>query len=449
MKGKAMSIAVLSIALPMLAGVVGLATQHVSAEAPTRRQAPQTQAVTVAGSIAADQLQPVFDEYTSRTGNLVTYSEGWGWEEFSNCEANGNCPDVGIVPQPGLMQDLATAGVLAELTPFINITVLNTNYTDTWIDQGKVDGTLYGVWFSAVNKSLVWYDPTEFVSHGWITPTNWTELMALSDEILSTTSTPPWSIGNESGVATGWPLTDWFEDILLRSAGPQIYDQLITHDIAWTHPEVLSAMTYFGDIFGNETYQLGGKSGTLNTNFGDAILPPFREPPEAYFHRQGSFASYFIEYEFPTQTPGVDYAVFAFPDIDAAYANVVMGGGEIAIVFDATPEAQSLINFLITTDAAEVWIAGGNTSPNRSVDFGLYTDPNLRAAAQQLANADIFRFDLSDQLPGELNLFMWSQMDDLVLAAPDPDAMQNVLARIEIHASGANIVYLPMLARGQ
>jgi alpha-glucoside transport system substrate-binding protein len=442
MKSKLTSIAALGIALAMLTTVLALLGQHANAKTADESPARQTGLVTVAGIVGADQLQPVFDEFTSRTGNVVTYSGDWGLEEFNSCVANENCPDVGLVPQPGLMQDLATAGALAELTPFIDTTVLNANYADTWIDLGKVDGTLYGVWFNASNKSLVWYDPTEFSSHGWMTATNWTELLALSDEILSTTSTPPWSIGNESDEATGWPLTDWFEDILLRSAGPQIYDQLIAHDIPWTHPEVLSAMTYFGDILGNEAYQLGGKSGTLNTWFGDAIMPLFREPPEAYLHRQGTFASNFID---PAQTPGIDYAVFAFPEIDPAYADAVMGSGDIAIVFSATVEAQSLINFLITTDAAEIWVAGGNSSPNRNVDFGLYTDPILRAAAQQMANADIFRFDLSDQLPSDLNAFVWSQMDDLVWAAPDPDAMRAVLTRIEIHASGAHSIYLPMV----
>lgn len=125
----------------------------------------------------------------------------------------------------------------------------------------------------------------------------------------------PWSIGAESGSASGWPLTDWFEDILLRSAGPAIYDDLITHSIPWTSTEVISAMNYFGQIFGNEDYQLGGKSGTLNTGFVPAMFPPFKDPPRAYLHRQASFGQGVIASQFPSQTAGTDYAVFPFPDI--------------------------------------------------------------------------------------------------------------------------------------
>lgn len=445
MKRPAVSMLVPCLALAILVMVVGFVTLHASASVPPESQSPNAGTVTVAGNMQLDQMQPLFDEFSNQTGYTVEYWEGWGQDEFLDCVANSNCPDVGLVPQPGLMKQLAADGTLAELTPFINMTVLEANYTETWIDLGKVDGALYGVWPNANSKSLVWYDPAEFASHGWLTATDWTEILALSFDILSDTGTPPWSIGNESGAATGWPLTDWFEDILLRSAGPDIYDQLVAHDIPWTHPEVLSALTYFGDIFGNQAYQLGGKSGTLSTWFYDAVPPLFEDPPRAYLHRQGSFASIWID---PSQVPGVDYDVFAFPDIDAAYTNSVMGAGDLAIVFSATTEAQDLINFLISTDAAEVWIAAGNTSPNRSVDFDLYPDPVLRAAARQLANADIFRFDLTDQLSSELNQYVWSQMDDLVWAAPDPDAMQAVMTRIEIYARGASTIYLPMVMRG-
>lgn len=104
-------------------------------------------------------------------------------------------------------------------------------------------------------------------------------------------------------------------------------------------------------------------------------------------------------------------------------------------MFSDTAGAQALINYLITPEAAEVWITEGGISPNRDVNFALYPDPNTRAAAEYLANVDILRFDLSDQLPSELNLYFWSAIQDVVLAAPDPNAMEAVLAQIEAKAS--------------
>ena len=439
----------IGIALAMLAILeMGLVRRQAWAETPAEPEMSFAQVVTISGCLNSDQFQPVLDEFTSRTGINVQYEEACDQNQIRNCTDNNDCPDVAIGAWPVLLAELGEAGTLVDLSTFISSTVLNANYADTWIDLGKVDGTLYGVWFNASNKSLVWYDPMEFANRGWTTPTNWTETISLSEQISNTTGTPPWSIGNESGPATGWPLTDWFEDILLRSAGPDVYDALIAHEIPWTHTEVVSAMTYFGHIFGNEDYQLGGKSGTLNTSFIDAIFPPFEESPRAYLHRQGIWVQNLISDQFPTQTAGTDYAVFPFPDIGSTYTNAVLGAGDIAMAFSDTTEVRSLINFLITTDAAEIWIAEGNISPNRNADTSLYPDPNTRAAVEQMANADIFRFDLTDQLPGDLNEYVWSQMDDLVQAAPDQEAMEEVLARIEFRASHPYGIYLPLVVRG-
>jgi alpha-glucoside transport system substrate-binding protein len=446
-------IIVVGIALAMLAVLeIGLVTQQARAEMLAEPRISPAQGVTISGCLSSDQFQPVLNEFTSRTGITVQYEnmqdeEPCDQNRIRNCTDNDTCPDVAILPWPSMLAEFGEAGALVDLSTFISSTVLNANYADTWIDLGKVDGTLYGVWFNAGNKSVVWHDPTEFTAHGWATPTTWVDMLALSEQISDTTGTPPWSIGNESGPATGWPLTDWFENILLRSAGPDIYDDLVAHDIPWTHTEVLSAMTYFGDIFGNEGYQLGGKSGTTNTFFLDAIYPPFEEPPRAYLHHQGSWAHNAISSQFPTQMAGVDYAVFPFPDIGSVYTNAVMGGGDIAMMFSDTAEVQSLLDFLITTDAAEIWVQGGNTSPNRNADTSLYPDPNTRAAAEYLINADLFRFDLTDQLPVDLNAYVLSQMEDLVHAAPDPAAMEEVLARIEFKASYPYGIYIPLVVR--
>lgn len=444
--GHVLRLITITLVFTMLLGVIVFFTQQVTAKVAVNNQISDTGTLTVSGSLDAGQFQPILKEFFDQTGITVTYTGGWGLSDFLQCETSGNCPDVGITPNPGLITDLANSGILAELTPFINTTVLSANYSETWIELGKVNDALFGVGINASNKSLVWYDPTQFASHSWSAATTWSELLELSDQILSETGTPPWSIGMESAEASGWPITDWFENILLRSAGPQVYDDLVAHNIPWTHPEILTAMTHFGDIFGNEDYQLGGKSGTINTSFIDAMMPPFKEPPEAYLHHQGSFASNFIANQFPTQISGTDYAVAPFPDINPVYSNALVGAGDMAFVFENTSKAQSFINFLISTDAAEAWIANGGMSPNKSVDFNLYTDPNLRAAAQQLANADIFRFDLTDQLPSDLNQYVWSKMDDLIMAAPDPEAMEIVLGRIEAFAT-RQLLFLPLILR--
>ena len=92
-----------------------------------------------------------------------------------------------------------------------------------------VDDSIYGIWYRASVKSLVWYNPKAFEAQGFTVPTTWDEMLALSDQIVAA-GAMPWCIGLESGDATGWPGTDWIEDIMLRTAGPDVYDQWITHE---------------------------------------------------------------------------------------------------------------------------------------------------------------------------------------------------------------------------
>jgi hypothetical protein len=153
-----------------------------------------------------------------------------------------------------------------------------------------------------------------------------------------------------------------------------------------------------------------------------------------------------IASQFPGQTAGADYAVFPFPDIAPAYSNAVLVAGDAAVIaFSDTTGAKALVNFLISVDAADIWASEGRVSPNRRANYGLHPDPNTRAAAEQLANADLVGFDLSDQWPEDLRTFLYGAMLDLVRAAPDPDAMEIVLLRVEARAAGWRIVYVPLV----
>lgn len=389
--------------------------------------------INVMGSAALSDYQPLFDDFSSRTGHSIVYTRISEPNELKYCQDEA-CPDIALSPWPGLVKEMCASDDLIDLNTVVNPTILNANYTADWIAFGTVGTRLCGIAFSANNKSQIWYDPQEFLGQGWAIPTTWAGMLALSDQMVSS-GTPPWSIGLESGGASGWPATDWFEDIFLHKYGGDLYDDLTIHAIPWTGPEVVAAFNDFAQVFGNESYQLGGKTGTLNTFFGDAIYPPFYAPPTAYLHRQASFAQAFIQNEFPSQAPGVDYAIFPFPNMNPSIQNTYLGAGDLAMMFKDSPEARDFINYLITTDAANVWVSSGGISPNKNADFDLYGDPNTRQAAEWLANATTFRFDLSDLMPSELNTFFWSAIQDLVVAAPDQADMLVVLQQIEDKAS--------------
>ena len=342
--------------------------------------------------------------------------------------AAGNPPDVSALPNPGQMREFARMKALVDLSEFMDMSRLRDEYAETWIDLGSFQGTVYAVFFSADLKSLVWYNPKAFADAGYQIPKTWDELIALSDKIAAQ-GRSPWSIGLESGAASGWPGTDWIEDIMLRTAGPEIYDKWVNHEISWTDSTVKRAWELFGQIARNEEYVYGGSTAALTTNFGEAPNVLFSTQPRAYMHKQATFIKSFILKYDPDLNPGEDFNFFPFPPIDLEYGIPALGAADMFAMFNDTPEARALMRYLATADAQEIWVAQlGKLSANRRMNPNAYPDDLTRKAAKILGSADTFRFDGSDLMPAAVGSgSFWSGILDYV----GGEDLDSVLKRIE------------------
>ncbi len=238
----------------------------------------------------------------------------------------GGTLDVAAVPQPGAIPGLVDKGDLVSLEDLgFNIDDLNKPFGEAFVALGEYNGKHYGLPTNINLKSMVWYPKKAFDAAGYKVPTTWDEMLALSDQIVADGSTP-WCVGFESGGATGWPATDWMEDIMLRTAGTDTYDKWVTHEIPFNDPAVQNAGEVFGDIMFHDGYVLGGAAATVDIAFGDAPLPMFDNPPKCWLHRQANFINSF----FPEGTePGVDYDWFPLPPIDK---DGTLFGGELTVV---------------------------------------------------------------------------------------------------------------------
>lgn len=392
-------------------------------------------AITVLGVWGGDELtnfQEAVFPFTDETGIGMAFE---GTRDLAAVlttrVAAGNPPDLAILPNPGQMYELAKDGKLVDISTFMNMDALKSDYAQAWLDLASYEGKLYGIFYKVANKSLVWYNPKAFSAAGYEIPANWDELMTLSDKIVSD-GKAPWAIGVESGAASGWPATDWIEDIMLRTAGPEVYDKWVNHEITWTDPAIKTAWEKFGEIVGKEEYQYGGTTGTLTTFFGDAPAPLFSDPPEAYMHRQASFITGF----FPEGLEAVkDYDFFPFPAIDPAYGTPVLGGADLIVMFNDTPEARELMKYLATPPPQESWAAkGGFISPNKSVSLDAYPDELTKKMAEMVVQAEVFRFDASDLMPAAVGAgSFWSGTLDYI----GGEALNTVLEEIEASAVDA------------
>jgi alpha-glucoside transport system substrate-binding protein len=361
-----------------------------------------------------ESFQAVLDSFSEQTGIEVIHE---GSPDFSTLitvrvEA-GDAPDLAVFPQPGLMASLARDGAVVDLGQFMDMEQLQADYIQSWIDLGTVDGQLAGIFFRASTKSLVWYPVPQFEEAGYQIPQTWDEMIALSDQMVADGNTP-WCISIEHGSATGWVATDWLEEIMLRTAGPEVYDQWVNHEIPFNDPSVKNAAEIMAQIWFNEDYVLGGTTGILTTFVGDTQTPMFDEAgPGCWMHRQaGWIPSFFPE----GKTAPEDSTFFYLPPIDEAQGRPALGGGDVVSMLNDRPEVRALIQYLATPEAAHVWIdRGGFISPHNGVELDWYTNPVDRAQAEILQNATVFRFDASDLMPGSVGTgTFWTGMVDWI-----------------------------------
>lgn len=313
--------------------------------------------------------------------------------------AAGNPPMVAIVPRPGVMADLAREGALKDLGRMgLSKGYLTSNYSKAWLDLGTVDGKVYGVAAKANSKSVFWYSPQYFKQQRLTVPKTWAQLIATTKKIKAAGDTP-WAVGAKDS----WTLTDWFENIYSRSAGPAKYSQLFGGKLAFTNPSVAQALRLMTSII-NDKYVAGGVKGALGTGFVDGIGLVFGENAEAHLYMEGGFVGGIALGDVnPKLKPGVTIQLAPFPTINPAFGSPVIGGGDLASAFVDNAEVRKLLRYLSSAAAGKIWVStGAIVSPNKLVPPNAYPNVLVRAEAKQVAGAKVFRFDGSDLLPGAL-----------------------------------------------
>lgn len=335
-----------------------------------------------------------FSEQTGATVNFTSTGEDIATVLGTRIEG-GNPPDIAILPQPGLLRDLSEQDALVPIEDFAG-EVVDENYASAWREFGSVDGTLYGVWFKAANKSTFWYNVNVFNDAGVSPPEDWEGLQSTA-QTLSDFGVTPLSVAG----ADGWTLSDWFENVYIRTAGPEMYDQLANHEIPWTDQSVKDALTVLGEVFGEEDWIVGGSGGAIQTDFPTSVNNVFADPtaPDAAMVYEADFVGSIIQNE-TDSVVGEDADFFNFPSIEGSPTSVV-GAGDVAVLMEDTPGGRALIEYLATPEAAEIRAEGGGfTSANLNVDLAVYPDDVTRRSAEALQEAgDNVRFDLSDLQP--------------------------------------------------
>ncbi|HWC32907.1 MAG TPA: extracellular solute-binding protein [Actinomycetota bacterium] len=377
-----------------------------------------------------ETFQAVIDGFTEQNPDVDVRYDSAGDAlptVLSTAVEGGNPPTIAVLAQPGLIQGYADRGAIKPLD--FAEDVISENFGESVVETGRFNDQLYSFLFKADNKSTVWYNVQAFESAGVEPPETWEDLQGAADT-LSASGIPAWSFG----AADGWVLTDFFENIYLRQAGADMYDQLAEHQIPWTDESVKEALRTMGEIFENKDNIAGN---ALQIDFPTSVSAVFSENPEAAMIAEGDFVPGVVESPLEPET---GYNVFSFPSIDDS-PPVVVGGGDTVSMFTDSEAAQALVEFLATPEAAEVWAQqGGFATLAKDVDPNIYPDEITRTTAGALSEAETFRFDLSDLQPAEfggtVGQGLFKLFQDFYANPSDVDGIAQQMERAAARAYG-------------
>ncbi len=334
----------------------------------------------------------------------------------------GNPPDIAFwnITQVQQYQDL--------LVPMTELGVNQDNYSDFWVEYGSVGGEWLALPVKADIKTIIWYSPINFEAFGYTVPETWEDLEALVEQMVADGNVP-WSMGFESGDATGWTGTDFIQDILLVTQGPEYVQGIIDGSIPYDDEGVRQAYEIYGQWAMDPTYTVGGAEGTLSTGFVPAIYNVFTDPPEAMMVKQSGFAGGEVETQFPDLEYGVDYDFFGVPGTDA-----VQGGSDWMMSFSDSPAVQALVTYLSSDLGGAQWAEAGFDLSANLAGAGNYPNEQLEKRAEILANASAFTPDIGDSIPGGFGSAEFTGITDFVNGA-DLDTVLSNIAQVQAEAT--------------
>jgi len=296
----------------------------------------------------------------------------------------------------------------SQLKDLTQLGVDPSNYADYWVKMGTVNGTLLMLPAKTDIKTIIWYSPAQFEANGYTVPTSLDELNTLVEQMVANGQVP-WAMGFESAAATGWTGSDFIQDLLLAMKGPDYVNGIIDGSVPYNDPGVLAAYQMYAKWASDPKYTVGGANGTVNTNFGDALLQPFSDPPQAMMVKQSGFAGGNVAAEYPDLKYGTDYDFFGFPG-----AQGVQGGADFMFAFNDTAAVKAMLSYITGPVGAANWAATGFAiDPNKQAN-GKYINPQTAKLAEILANANGFTPDIGDTIPAPFGTAEWTAIINAV-----------------------------------
>jgi alpha-glucoside transport system substrate-binding protein len=329
---------------------------------------------------------------------------------MTSIQANKS-PDIAMIPQPGVVADVVKRNKGTALDKIVDMNTLKSSMTAGTLDAGTINGKLYGLLVSMNVKSLVFYNKKAWAKAGYPVPKSLPELEALTNKIKADGGTP-WCMGiQDPGGASGWPMTDWMEDLVMRYGGASKYNDWVTHKIKFDDPVVKQAGDEIAKLLFTSGDVTGGQKAIANSNWQTVANSMFDAKPGCWMLKQGNFISGF----FPKNVQAnldANVGVFGFPPATAGGDNPTLGGGDLAMLLNDNKSSEAVMKLMadknLGTEAAK---SGDYISPHKDFDTSLYPNVIVKGAAGVAYKSTSFLFDGSDAMPASVGSgSFWKQM---------------------------------------
>jgi len=377
-----------------------------------------------------DGLEAQINPEADKQGITIKWSKVENINQLIMTKIQANdAPDIAMIPQPGVVADIVSRGKAFALDDVVDMTSLQSSMVPGTLDAGTVDGKLYGLLVSMNVKSLVFYPKVAWDQAGWKIPETIDELNSLTDEIRTKGPGTPWCYGIGSDAATGWPATDWIEELIMKYSGPDVYNQWVSHDVPFQSDEVKQAADELATLMFTDGNVPGGRGAISSTNFADADDPMWDTPPGCWMLKQGNFITAFFP-EDVQKNINKDVGVFGFPPAEKGGDNPVLGGGDLATLLTDSSSAKEVMKLLSETNAGEQAAPTSSfLSPHTDFDTSLYPNNVQKTAAEVAYNSTAFLFDGSDAMPAAVGAgSFWKEM---TAWTSDQESLDDALKNID------------------
>ena len=164
------------------------------------------------------------------------------------------------------MEDIVKAGLAADLTDIWKKYINSGEYSQGVANAFTYDGKVYAVPLLTANW-VVYYNKPLFEQNGLKPPTTWDEFIALNDALVAKGIAPM-----AQTFVDRWQAFIIFEEMILRTQGPEFYDKLMRGEAKYTDPEVVAAMDLWKELIDKGYLTNDYAFGTAT----DTFLPAFQ-----------------------------------------------------------------------------------------------------------------------------------------------------------------------------